>query len=93
MLFAAAVTFASLLLLLAHLPRQWSRRFAGYAGPVDLLLHGTLLYMFIGTSTTGLIQAEAAGVCVSLLIRAYRWLFGYEKFGRRGWKRFAGALT
>lgn len=93
MLSATAVTFVGILLLLAHLPPQLARRLAGYAGPVDVLMHGALLYMFIGTSTLGLIQAEAAGICVSLLVRTYRWLLGYEKLSRRGWQRFAGVLT
>lgn len=93
MLSAAAVTFVGILLLLAHLPSHWARRLAGYAGPVDLLLHGALIYMFIGTSTTGLLQAEAAGICVSLLVRTYRWLLGYEKLSYKGWTRYAGVLT
>lgn len=93
MLSSAAVTFVGLLLLLAHLPPQWARRLAGYAGPADVLLHGALLYMFLGKSATGLIQAEAAGICVSLTIRMYRWLLGYEKLTRSGWQRYAGLLT
>ena len=93
MLSAAAVTFVGILLLLAHLPSQWARRLAGYAGPVDVLLHGAVIYIFIGTSTTGLLQAEAAGICVSLLVRTYRWLLGYERLTKRGWNRFAGVLT
>jgi hypothetical protein len=93
MLSAAAVTFAGLLLLLGHLPSHWARRLAGYAGLLDLLLHGALLCMFLGTSTVGLLQAEAAGICVSLFIRIYRRLLGYEKLTRRGWRRHAGLLT
>jgi len=93
MLAAAAISFVGIALLLSHIPSRWARRLAGYAGPVDVLLHGALIYMFIGTSTVGLLQAEAAGICVSLLIRAYRWLLGCEKLTLRGWKRVAGALT
>ena len=93
MLSATAVTFVGILLLLAHLPPYWARRVAGYAGPIDLFLHGALIYMFIGTSTFGLLQAEATGVLISLTIRTYRWLLGYERLTRKGWKRFAGRLT
>lgn len=71
MILAAFVSFFAFLLVLWHLPNHWMRRLVGHKGWVDLILHGTILWMFLGTSTMGLLQAEAAGICFSLYLRAY----------------------
>jgi len=99
MFLAAFVTFIAFLLLLTHLPSYWVRRLVGYKGWVDLTLHGTILWMFIGTSTMGLLQAEAAGICFSLYLRFYYWSAGYERWAQlpdrpnKCWVRYAGKFT
>lgn len=97
---AAVVTFASMMLLVSHLSPKFLRRLVGYKGYFDIVLHTTILYMFFGTSTEGLLQAECAGIFFSLWLRAYRWLFGFEKlirdpkvFGGTKWVRFSGYLS
>lgn len=95
MLVAAFVSFFSVWLLIRHLPEHIVRRLVGHMGLVDLLLHGTILWLFLGTSTMGLLQAEAAGICFSLYLRFYRWSFGYERWigSERRWVRFSGQFT
>lgn len=93
MVVAAFVTFFSFLLVLNHLPAHWMRRLVGYVGFTDIILHGTIIYIFIGTSTQGLLQAEAAGICFSLYLRGYRWLRGYERLEQFRWMRYPGRLT
>ena len=90
---AALISFAGMLLLVHHLSPQWFRRLVGYKGAVDLVLHGTILYFFFGTSTLGLLQAELCGILFSVYLRGYRLLFGWEKFTTRGWIRYTGYLT
>lgn len=90
---AAFISFGSVWFLLTHLPTYWMRRIVGYKGWVDVLLHGTVIFMFFGTSTLGLIQAELAAIMFSISLRAYRQLFGFEKLKRGRWIRFAGRLT
>lgn len=90
---AAVISFAGMLLIIHHLSPQWMRRLVGYKGIVDVLLHGSILYMFFGTSTLGLLQAELCGIMFSIYLRCYRRAFGFEKFTRRGWIRYTGVLT
>ena len=93
LLVAAFVSFFGVWLLSTHLAPRAMRRLVGYAGWFDLMLHGSILLLFLGTSTLGLLQAEAAGICFSLYLRAYRHLQGYERITPRGWVRFAGRWT
>ncbi len=93
MFIAAFVSFVSFALLMQHMSPQTMRRLVGYKGYVDVMLHGTILYMFLGTSTMGLLQAEAAGICFSLYLRFYSWAFGYERIRNFKWQRFAGRFT
>lgn len=94
-LIAALVSFASFWLLMSHIPAQCMRRLVGYKGWVDVGLHSTILFLFFGTSTDGLLQAEAAGILFSLYLRAYRWACGYEHFDRTAqrWVRYAGHFS
>ena len=93
MIVAAFISFIGFLLVIHHMSPRWMRRLVGYKGYSDLLMHGTILWMFLGTSTMGLLQAEAAGIMFSLYLRAYAKLLGYERFTTKGWMRWAGALT
>lgn len=93
MILAALISFLSFALLMTHFGPHVMRRICGYAMFVDFALHGTIIFMFFGTSTLGLLQAEAAGIMCSLGLRSYRWLFGYEKLSVKGWVRYAGVMT
>lgn len=94
MLLAAFVTFISFMLVLSHLGGQKMRRVVGYKGWADLVLHGSIMLLFIGTSTLGLLQAEAAGICFSLYLRAYYKFVGFECYDRKAkrWVRSYGPL-
>lgn len=94
MFVAALVTFTSFMLLISHVSPQCLRRLVGYKGKVDLVLHGTVIFLFFGTSTDGLLQAEAAAIMFSLFLRLYRWAAGYEVYDfKRGWIRHAGRFS
>jgi hypothetical protein len=96
MIFAEAlVSFAAFFLLLSHLSSRGMRRLVGYKALADIVLHGTVLFMFFGTSTEGLIQAEAAAVLFSVYLRVYVWAKGWERFDWKQlrWRRFAGRFT
>jgi hypothetical protein len=87
MLFAEAlISFMAMQLLLSHLSNSTMRKLIGYKGYLDVLLHGSVMYVFFGTSTEGLIQAEAAAIMFSLWLRLYAKLFGYERMVRNGWR-------
>ena len=96
MIFAEAlVSFAAFFLLLSHLSSRAMRRIVGYKGWADLVVHGSVIMLFLNTSTEGLIQAEAAAVIFSVYLRLYVWAFGWEKFDIKQlrWRRFAGRFT
>lgn len=87
------ISFASFWLLASHMSPRGMRRLVGYKGYVDVVLHCTIIFMFIGTSTDGLLQAEGAGILFSISLRVYRWVFGYERLTTHGWQRYAGRLA
>lgn len=95
MLGEAIVSFAAMALLLSHLSNRTFRRLVGYKGYVDIALHGSVMFLFFGTSTEGLIQAEAAAILFSVWLRTYHWMFGFERFDYRQlrWRRFAGRFS
>lgn len=92
-LVAALVSFASFWLLFSHISRPTMRKLVGYKGYVDVCLHSTILILFFGTSTDGLLQAEAAGIMFSIYLRVYSYFAGYEKLVAGRWVRHAGRLT
>lgn len=93
-LIAAIISFGSFALILTHIKDQSIvRRAMGYALWIDIVMHVSILWMFMGTSTLGLLQAEAAGIMFSLSFRVYRWCFGYERLTIKGWVRYAGVFT
>ena len=92
-LIAALITVTAIILLLTNLGAHWVRRVVGYAGWTDVVVHGTILWMFLGTSTLGLLQAEAAGLMFSFWLRYYRWAWGFERLTSKGWIRYAGRFT
>lgn len=93
MLFVLAfVTFTSFWMLIRHIGRPTMRKLVGYKGVVDVLLHGTIIMMFLGTSTDGLIQAEAAGIMFSIYLRLYSKFVGYSRMVDGHWVNFPGAF-
>ena len=96
MLFIATfVSFVSFMLLLQHISRSTMRKLVGHKGWVDVVLHLSILFLFFGTSTEGLLQAEAAGICFSIYLRLYAKLIGYSRFDwrQRRWRHFNGTLS
>lgn len=87
---AAFISFFGIALLTSHMSRTTLRRICGYALLIDILLHGAVIWMFLGTSTLGLLQAELSAIFVTLAIRVYRWCHGYERLSAGGWVRYAG---
>jgi hypothetical protein len=87
------ISFCSFWLLSSHLSPQTMRRLVGYKGWVDVVLHCTIIFLFIGTSTDGLMQAEGAGILFSISLRLYRRLLGYERRVDGKWQRYAGMLS
>ncbi len=88
----ALVSFAAFFLLLTHISSRAMRRLVGYKGWADVVMHGSVLAVFLGTSTEGLIQAEAAAVLFSVYLRVYRYARGWERFDVKQfrWRRYAG---
>lgn len=87
---AAMISFFGIVLLSWHLSRTTMQRIVGYAGFIDMALHGSVIYLFIGTSTLGLMQAELSAIFFTLALRAYRYLRGYQRFERMRWVTYAG---
>lgn len=92
MFVAMFITFFSFALLLSHLSSSTVRKIVGYKGIVDVLLHATVIWLFMGTMQ-GLLQAEAAAICFSLYLRGYHWALGYERIVNGRWQRYAGKFT
>ncbi len=81
---AAIITFLAFVLLSTHLTRISMRKLVGYALPIDIIVHASVLIMFMGGSTLGLLQAELSAIFFSLAIRGYRWAYGYMRLERKG---------
>jgi len=88
----ALVTFGGIWMLSGHLTEQTKRRIAGRKALVDVCLHVTIVLLFHRTFV-GLMQAEAAGIMVSIYLRVWRHWYGYEyrKDGR--WVRVLGTRS
>lgn len=90
---AALISFFAVVLICWHLSPRAMRRLVGYPLIIDVLMHGTVIYVFYGTSTLGLLQAELSAIFISLSIRGYRSLYGWERMHGTRWVRYAGRLT
>lgn len=89
MIIAAFVSFITFWFLLKHIPPSIMRKMVGRLWTIDVPLHVGILWMFMGTSYEGLIQAEAAGIMFSIYLRWWRWAWGYEIDG----VKFDGRFT
>lgn len=94
-LIATFVSFISFSLLIAHVSPAMMRKLVGYKGWVDITLHSGILFLFFGTSTEGLLQAEAAGILFSIWLRLYAKFVGWSRFDwrQRKWRHFQGPLA
>lgn len=90
---AALITFFAMFCITWHLSRTTCQRIAGYALFVDLLIHGSVLYVFLGTSTLGLMQAELSAIFFTLALRGYRFAFGYQRVARGRWVLYPGSFA
>lgn len=84
---AALISFFSISLLMnAYMQPETRFKVAGqWAGRIDLLIHTTVILMFMGTSTLGLIQAELAAIIWTVYNRYYyRWMHGASYKNSRG---------
>jgi hypothetical protein len=90
---AALISFVGMMLIVHHVPPKWFRRIVGYKGWADIILHGTIIYLFFGTSTLGLMQAELAGIFFSVYLRGYAYFAGYERRVNGMWMRFGGKTS
>lgn len=82
---AALISFFAFVMLTWYFTRETMRKLVGFAFLIDVTLHGTVLVMFLNTSTLGLMQAELSAIMFSLSLHGYRWAFGYRRLERRGW--------
>ena len=89
---AALITFFAMFAMTWHLSRSTCQRIAGYALLVDITVHGTVLWLFLGKSTLGLMQAELSAIFVTLAIRGYRYLYGYQRLHGTTWMLYPGML-
>lgn len=93
---SALISFASITLLMnAYCAPATRLKIAGqWAGRIDFIIHVTVILLFIGTSTLGLLQAELAAIMFTLYNRYfYRWYKGamYKNskgdwYVTKGWK-------
>ncbi len=90
---AALITFFGFTLLCTHLSATTMRRIAGHAMWFDIVVHGAVIYLFMGTSTLGLMQAELSAIMFTCSLRGYRWLRGFERLENFKWVRYSGVLT
>lgn len=90
---AALISFFGVFLLSWHLPRNVMQRIAGHALLADIVLHGSVIFLFMGTSTLGLMQAELSAIFFTIALRAYRYVRGYQRFERMRWVTYAGVWS
>lgn len=83
---AALITFFAFALLSTHLGRKGMMRVAGYAAYLDLIVHGSMIALFLGTSTLGLMQAELSAILFTVSLRTYRYFIGFSRLERDGYK-------
>lgn len=85
----ALITFTGIWVLTGHMKEQTKRRIAGRIGVVDVCIHVCIIVLFHRTFE-GLMQAEAAGIMVSLYVRTWKKWYGYEKRVNGQWMRWYG---
>ena len=90
---AAFITYFAIFALTWHMSRTTCQRLAGYALLMDILIHGSVIWLFFGKSTLGLMQAELSAIFFTLTIRTYRWTHGYLVLRSGRWVLYPGAIA
>lgn len=90
---ASIITLFSFGMLTWHLSRETMLKIAGYAAIIDVCIHVGVIWMFMGTSTLGLMQAELSAIMFTLALRAYRYLRGYSRLRGTKWVTYRGYLA
>jgi hypothetical protein len=89
---SALISFSMLMLVLHTVDDATKRRLVGYINPFDVAMHITIFAMS-GEASHAKLAAQLAGVMVTITLRTWRHLYGYERLGWSGWTRYAGVLT
>jgi hypothetical protein len=85
LLIGAAIVFAFFVFIFHNASAYRLTQIVGYVWIPDVLMHGTVVYMFIGNGFA-LMCAELAAVCMSVYMRGVRRAIGLRRLERRGWK-------
>lgn len=91
---AVAVAYIFMWLLMSNLSPRTMRRLAGHRLWLDLIVHGFIIFTFIGNGLV-LLEGEAAAILFTLSMMAYKRFFGYERWNwqRLRFVRYAGWVT
>ncbi len=82
----------TVLFLASWLPMKWKLRLVGAGFYTDIAVH-IILQSFFGGDAGGRAGMLFGGILINLSMHAFRWAFGYETLGLKGWSRFAGRFT
>ncbi|HRP74558.1 MAG TPA: hypothetical protein PKZ27_03125 [Rhodocyclaceae bacterium] len=86
----ALAMYLSFLFLSSWLSPTIKRRAVGLGLVTDITVHVVLQTMF-GGDANGRAGLLLAGIMINLTMHAYRWWYGYETLGWRGWTLHAPA--
>lgn len=78
--------------LVSWVPMHWKRRIVGYGFMADITVHLVLQTLF-GGDAGGRVAMLFGGILINLTMHAFRYGFGYQKLGRRGWITYRGRWT
>jgi hypothetical protein len=91
-LLSALISFSMLMLVLHTVDDSTKRKLVGYINPFDVTMH-VLIFTMSGEASSAKLAAQLAGVMVTITLRTWRHLYGFERLGWNGWTRYAGRLT
>lgn len=81
----AFAMYIAFILLVTWLPSTWKLRAVGYGLATDITVHVVLQTMF-GGDANGRAGLLLAGVLINLTMHTYRYVYGYERLERQGYK-------
>lgn len=89
---SALISFSVLFVILHFVEPATKRRLVGYINPFDLTMH-LLIFTMSGDASSAKLSAQLAGLMVTIYLRTYRHLYGFERLTLNGWVRTPGAWT
>jgi hypothetical protein len=89
---SSCISFFMLLLILHNVDDATKRRLVGYINPFDVCMH-ILIFVMSGEASDAKVAAQLAGVMVTITLRTWRYLYGYERLTWKGWERWPGRIT